>query len=876
MAVYSKNIIQRRKYIKRFRELIYSEVKGVLIGDTEATYGSGKTTILSSIFEELLVDGQGIIPIKVDLKKYSLLSGPGKVEDFNSLQALRKNYQAYKSLVIELSKKLYETLEDENFSAVDEKVKAFEVVLVEDDLRRIKDSLSLDSSTVSRIEEAVTNCIDSGNVTIGEYANIVGSCVQTGNVTLNIENQILDDYAKDLYLGFVQSIQVSIVEIYNNFVSKKGIRVVILADDFCWIIDQHIGKWFIDLINSLDSTTTVLFRTLTDDSLLKPLNIKSLNLQPFDALEVREYLSLNLRSNLFEISQFVNTFSDKIMEFSGGHPLIIELLVDIVNNSFDSSDHNIKNIISGLFSRDPNHASSSSQKLNVVLSVTDLDNRIMSLLDEFEQQDILWQDEVKLGLKILSTTRQLTHDTLINILKFKFEEEQQNLSTTEVRDYAVQVANRIKLALEKFAFISFRGTTSEYVIHDRVRLCLNRKFRKENSAEIDGLHYLFANYYGNMGLDSLDEHLEEVSSLESLSYKPLYRLENPSWQRNMEEWLFHLFHISNRPKARLLFTKVYMQAFDWYEYYLPFSFCSNLISLWKENQADEDFIKIISDFQSVYPKGFNKHGKVGAGQIPRKLRHLLEAINLGKSMSPDNMTSDERLVAGIINYYIGDGYRYSTPPNFLSADKKYKKAIELYEDEWYKSWAFSDLGRMYSEWGRYEDAINYAKISNEVVLRDGLNKEDHEVLSQNFLTLGDVSLYQDRLEEIQLYYGRALIHAFLFPFDNGIDVYSISWYNDIVAHVFEFGLAKLVEKHATNDIIDICQYFRSIWINTGRDIQVHCLNIDANVLEKDIKSGNFSQLHTFLLPQMPALYTTNEDLEYYMEAVEELREIAYF
>jgi hypothetical protein len=91
------------------------------------------------------------------------------------------------------------------------------------------------------------------------------------------------------------------------------------------------------------------------------------------------------------------------------------------------------------------------------------------------------------------------------------------------------------------------------------------------------------------------------------SFASRFRMEDPSWWDNVEEWLFHLGHI-NPEKAAPYYATVFLDAFWWWDEYMPFDFCDRFLTYGDRPRVRamsskmRPVVKLLRRFRAAYPR----------------------------------------------------------------------------------------------------------------------------------------------------------------------------------------------------------------------------------------------------------------------------------
>ncbi|NUS11612.1 MAG: hypothetical protein HOY69_09470, partial [Streptomyces sp.] len=146
-------------------------------------------------------------------------------------------------------------------------------------------------------------------------------------------------------------------------------------------------------------------------------------------------------------------------------------------------------------------------------------------------------------------------------------------------------ASRLYDWLSAGAFVTpFDDDVNEgWRLHDYLRENLDRRFRQTRPTEYALLHAAVERHY-RAGMN-FDEARDEGSGMTAGA-----RYEDPSWQRDSKEWLYHVarlpradFESSTRAMIRL-----FMEAFYWWDAEVPSSYCDQLVAAYRALPDNRD------------------------------------------------------------------------------------------------------------------------------------------------------------------------------------------------------------------------------------------------------------------------------------------------
>jgi hypothetical protein len=288
------------------------------------------------------------------------------------------------------------------------------------------------------------------------------------------------------------------------------------------------------------------------------------------------------------------------------------------------------------------------------------------------------------------------------------------------------------------------------------------------------------------------------------AYESWYRYEDPRWQAEKREWLYHQSRASaggsrQRELGRLRLARVFLDAFWWWGCYLDFPFCRTLLFDWRTTQADRDWADSFVQILDAYPPGYDKEKAPHdwrEGELPRwdavraALLEVRDACGVGGD--PAGLTEPERRhVRGLIETFLAHAARYESrdPAALAAASAHYDTAIELFEedgDEWDEAWTRFERAELHVDHGEADAARADWERSADLVVE----LEDEELAANLHRLAADAHAAAGDLDSVFAAHGRAVLHAYLFQNrPHPPDEYTLSFYVEQVAR----SLDRLVE-----------------------------------------------------------------------------------
>ena len=545
-----QRFVARPEYFQEFRRLLALAQQGIMLGDTCAIYGTGKTTLLAKLYEELAQEG-GWKPIWISLDLFSVYYSNARIQDPASLEALAQNLHDYQALLVEVGQQLDPA--------------------VFGDLRQALETLNVQAQEQLATESRTVN-VTSGDIHLpGRWWGrqvIEQTTIKTGDVTV-----VADDEPR-LRWAMEQAAEHSshaMLERFRRLTPSQ--RVVLFADDFCWIIDQRIGDWLLKLVQRLDRTVAIIARTVTSQEELAGSHdrLTKLALGSFSLEQVKEYLTKG-----FPTATLPERLSREVYAFSRGHPLMVSVVAGLIERLLPRGEAALVQLLKRRADQGPAPSppkGSGGCPAETSQSIEELTRQFDALLEEIRRDAGRKGSLVPIGLDLGAVARRFDRALLTYVLGRNLKE--QDGEADQAQALAAQRAARLLNRLRDYAFVQWfeDADGAPYArVHYLIRERLAERLRREDPARYEQWHAELARYY--------EQRLDcETLDVGRSDYARLHRIEDPSWQTAMTEWLYHLCRLNDRRAAQLQLTRLYVQAFDWWGAYLPFRFCQDLLDV---------------------------------------------------------------------------------------------------------------------------------------------------------------------------------------------------------------------------------------------------------------------------------------------------------
>lgn len=742
--------IRRENYTRDFMAMLKGRKEQ--FGDTFSPYGAGKTSALCDLYDDIKRgSGGNFIPIWLSLSEFSIRAEtPDMRNNLDELVMMVYGLNSYYNLLVALAQE----------------------VMSYTDIERLKRNNNAALKALIRDECGVPLSLDEDEgftpdvfMKVAKDLTERGSLEQCDKLKRGVEHA-----ARRLSNNFLH--------IYNSrtFVADY----IIFADDYCWIGDEAVGRWFVnELGKRLHQTKLVVSRTRTPEERVDMREWWTLSLTNFTPEEVATYLERRLG-----VAQLPAGIAENIYRFSAGHAQTVSLVADLLD--YGREDEN-----SPLPSLELSHTHSTASEQARELLATIFKNARAK------------RQELATALEVGAITRRFDRHLLAYVLGKRFgkpyeawdgddPDEKESKRTREKREAYLTERNasldELLHLLEGYSFTEYYPQTNDspyYTFHKFIRAQMRAILSKQYPQEVGELHEWIADYY----TERLENYEEGMFS--DQQYAKLYRYEDGGWQGILSEWAYHSVQMPDRQKAKLRFALEFFNAFSWWGWFLRFPFCDSLIRewVWKRDEEDLPFLQRILDFDEGYPRGYftEKDGKGNWDNVRDSLLALFVELEIDP-IAPQDMDDDKKELFIMMCEMLAGAYRHHSTPEYDKAEAIYMQTIPLCQAlEMEDTFAYHNcfLGDLYLQMEHYENAIKHGEIAIEAMLKEPEKRSeanDYEVASLGFRIAGTGYLRLGALDKAERAYTLGSLCAYIFishPKDVA-DPYTCQWYIDTV------------------------------------------------------------------------------------------------
>jgi hypothetical protein len=322
------------------------------------------------------------------------------------------------------------------------------------------------------------------------------------------------------------------------------------------------------------------------------------------------------------------------------------------------------------------------------------------------------------------------------------------------------------------------------------------------------------------------------------SFDSRFRMEQPGWWDDAEEWIYHLSQI-DPGRSGISYAMLFLDAWWWWDLYVKFDFCDQLLNYAERPRVKaaspqlQKVAQLLAEFRNKYPRehevtvarlhaevaggdptqvaGLRKTASRGAKILPilKNLCHQLRITELdalladvsspegtGEAPSVASISGEEPgeessaggtplHLLGLICLFLAEGHRFKASletegAGLASAKTCYEKALSYFVEEkivWDQSWTRYLLGAVLFKLEEDPDEMWDAAA-------EGAHEEgDTELLANIERARGDRLLADDDLNGALLHYGRAVFYAVALQITSnlttGPDAYTKAFYREI-------------------------------------------------------------------------------------------------
>ncbi len=584
---------------------------------------------------------------------------------------------------------------------------------------------------------------------------------RASNVTitnsLNVDEIDLDATINALARSLTLDVADAIVTPTGRAATGGG-RLCLLLDEFESISGDPIEHWLLDLVRSAREAFTTIAGRLPVPVL--PTSIHR-SLTNFTVDECATFLR-NQCGEHVDAAQCVAIFS-----FTGGNPQALAIVAElVVRAGIDQTMHLLR------FHNQSSHETPFLERL------TDLVDAIVAY-----GLDPLPRDTVQ----ALVVVRRFDHGLLGSLLRGPDD------AGVAASDGAVHmttdVASSDAFSFERVLRLPFvernLGSTPEldaHRVHEFVRRPLLVDLRTYNPDRFQLLHTRALHHYRSQIEEAKASLARRDPFLVAIRYKDVV------WRHLYTEWLHHLGHVApdERFTARLLFADIYLDAFWWWGYYTPLTFCDDLLREWEavcQDDTDHQMFRELSQFRHAFPPGWGTRETDEPiwSAVSGAMLSLREIGGLD-DIDSANVDPSLRQLRAITSLFLGEAAQSGGEGQEI-ADRWYEDSWAMFDTQMAKDWTRFQQAEMWWDAG---DHLRTARLLEGVEETTRIRR-DHELLAR--LAAFTAAQLQARTELTRSaeYAVAAVLHAFVFHTRQAPapDDYSVAFHKEILARATE-------------------------------------------------------------------------------------------
>jgi hypothetical protein len=527
----------------------------------------------------------------------------------------------------------------------------------------------------------------------------------------------------------------AVTDLVEKNLAPARTRLLLLVDDFHLLASEGrpLGQWAMQWLDGCKGADVIIAHQQVHDrtSLGLPSRAVMLPLRNLDYSDVEAYLQSRPG-----VGPDVGKIVGHVWNFTGGHPQALALVADLIKES-----SNAENAVEFVRQLDAVQGGMPSRLEALV-------NRILDAIDDEDLRDALYS---------LCVVRHFDRPLLKSVLG----------------DLTDRHAQTIIDQLRQYSFVD-PGTVDRPFLTISDFVCRSG----ENRLDADGrqeIHMHAAEYY--------EDRIAKEAEEDDTSYESWLRYERPEFQNLERDWLYHLSSLtgSQRQKGRIGIARIFLDAFWWWGYYIPFAFCEEILADWASatsgDAEDRGWGAALRTLNDRYPKGWKK-SDVPAQQwteVRRALRYIW--VRGGFDETP-LAKREMRHIRGILDFFLADAARYVDPAD-READKRLDDAAEQFtanEDEWNLAWVELYRADLAVSREQAEQAISLAKKS----AADHPDLDDHELLANLHRVCADALWLREDPAAALDAYARAVLHAYWFQVKIHPDDYTDAFQREMI------------------------------------------------------------------------------------------------
>jgi hypothetical protein len=761
------------------------DAQPVRADDVVGALGMGKSTLIEELVRRSPALATDVVVSHVDLGRFD----PGSKGGGGTEQTFGQSLKSHDQL-LQLARQILTAVDPGSVGRID----------------AVGDAGVLE---IHRIKSSDVNVY--AEVSAGSSATVSAS---PQSVTVNVDNKTALDAD---FVSAIRQAQVALTDALVGCLNEtaRSTPVLLLFDNADTVADQDLGLWIGRMISRLSGVVVVL--THEPDTALDLAHGlgTSLRLPPFSREEVAAFLARRLPQ------QPASDLVALLHEWSGGVPVALEILVDLMN---DPDIHLGRAELENRLSRLPEN----------------VEGRLAGVVTEMVER--LEGRALGKALRAASIPSECDIELLTNLLAGE------GVPPDAVTD--------LMKNLEAFSFTEgYRSSldgTYYIKVHPFIRRGLADHMRRYAPDEQERLHTRAARFF----YDQLTQ---------SATYGEMFDLEKPDQQLRLRKWLDHSARSGDERTAMLQGAKVFFDTFWWWGNYVYFDFCEKLAADFEDVAstagAGDGFVafagavrrfvtsypyraKLRQDFERTYPPA---HWE----EVEDALLEIRDLCNLAWEPTPGT-GEVECHVAALTEVFLAHTYRFTNPADRVEARECYVRAerwFRLADRRWDVPWVVFERGDLALEDGDLALALHEATSAASLLYENLDEDAPDEELSANIHRLrGDCAWFSGDLAAAAREYGLAVLHSYLFHRVGGPpDDYTMQFYFEVRGRAIERVL-QLWRSGRTAEAVQFAHALQEPFL-VARTLSPHS---DA-ALTAICKTGTISELAQALFPRGPEL-----------------------
>ncbi|MDF5752748.1 hypothetical protein [Spongiactinospora sp. TRM90649] len=550
-------------------------------------------------------------------------------------------------------------------------------------------------------------------------------------------------------------------------------RVLITVDTFELVADDELGHWMVRMAMRMAKTLVILARVPAQVALSVPSpRYRRLDLANLGPTDVQDYLSRRLHPDPVQpaLAEVVYGYTDG---HAGGVALIGDLVVESGGHAVDPRS------LRRTLERLPEETSRRWAELVLLIIAAVHEPHLRQVLDA------------------IAITRTFDATLLSALVRAMGDEES---------DVGDAIAKLVSLRLLQDVPTPDFGPSGRFRIHEFIRLSLASRLQTYHPDRWRNLHRAAAEYFF--------ERLRRWEDGIYTTYTSWYRFEDREWQEDKREWLRHSGLLTgDHAISRARFTLVFLEAFWWWGYYIPFPLNRRLLEDWSRTSAawewahaswpesprdapspDEQLLDALTYLLDNYPLTHVKPPGAPWDGIRSRLLLIRRICGIEQRSAAHSLSArekeDVKRTNAFITLFLAHTRRYRDPAD-QRADAYYDQATAALEelgDAWTVAWIHFERADHALERGLTDHAVavlsEAARRTRDLALEtpesDGGPDWDHELIANLHRVRADLHWAAGERGPAADQYGRALAHAYVFQGEpNPPDEYSRQFYLEI-------------------------------------------------------------------------------------------------